>query len=126
MVIRPGTTGIVLHTMYYEEEVRRENEYRTDTSRIAQKELDLALLLVNSLSAPFEAAKYRDGYREKLDALIAAKVQGKALTEAEAPRRAPVINILEALQRSLESTGRKSGVPTTPAGKSKRITSRGT
>ena len=124
VVIRPGTTGIVLHTMFYEEEVRRENEYRTDTSRIAQKELDLALLLVTSLSAPFEAAKYRDGYREKLDALIAAKLQGKALTETEAPRRAPVINILEALQRSLESTARKSGVLTTPAGKSKRITSR--
>ena len=61
VVIRPGATGIVLHTMFYEVEVRRENEYRTDLSRIADKELDLALLLVNSLTAPFEAAKCRDG-----------------------------------------------------------------
>jgi DNA end-binding protein Ku len=53
VVIRPGATGIVLHTMFYETEVRRENEYRTDLSLLVQKELDLALLLLNSLTAPF-------------------------------------------------------------------------
>ncbi len=65
VVIRPGQTGIVLHTMFYESEVRRENEYRTDMSQIVPKELDLALLLVNSLTAPFDATKYRDNYRER-------------------------------------------------------------
>ncbi len=77
VVIRPGQTGIVLHTMFYEVEVRRENGYRTDISQIVQKELDLALLLINSLTAPFDTSKYRDNYREKLDALIAAKLEGK-------------------------------------------------
>ncbi|MBC8167258.1 MAG: hypothetical protein H7Y20_15480 [Bryobacteraceae bacterium] len=120
VVIRPGATGIVLHTMFYEEEVRRENEYRTNLSSLVQKELDLALLLVNSLTAPFEAVKYRDGYREKLDALIAAKLEGKALTEPEAPRLAPVGNILDALQRSLDSMARKSVVSDRPAGRGKR------
>jgi non-homologous end joining protein Ku len=61
VVIRAGRTGIVLHTMFYECEVRRENEHRTDTAQIAEKELDLALLLVNSLAAQFDASKYRDG-----------------------------------------------------------------
>ena len=51
VVIRHCATGIVLHTMFYEVEVRRDNEFRTDISCIAQKELDLALLLVNSRSA---------------------------------------------------------------------------
>ncbi len=125
VVIRPGATGIVLHTMFYENEVRRENEYRTDISSLVQKELDLALLLINSLSAPFEAAKYRDSYREKLDALIAAKLEGKALTETEAPRLAPVVNILDALQRSLDSMARKSVVSDHPAARSKRKTSPG-
>ena len=125
VLIRHGATGIVLHTMFYENEVRRENEYRTDISRIAQKELDLALLLINSLTAPFEAAKYRDGYREKLDALIAAKLEGKALTETAAPRQAPVVNILDALQRSLDSMRRKSVVSDHPAGRNKRKTSPG-
>ncbi len=125
VVIRPGTTGIVLHTMFYEEEVRRENEYRTDTSRIAQKELDLALLLVNSLTAPFEAAKYRDSYWEKLDAMIAAKLAGHAITETAAPRLAPVVNILDALQRSLDSMARKSVESDRPAARSRSKTLRG-
>ncbi len=110
VVIRPGRRGIVLHTMFYEVEIRREDEYGTDTSQVSQKELDLALLLVNHLAGAFEAAKYRDSYREKLDALIAAKLEGRALIEAEAPRPAPVVNILDALKRSLESTGRKPPV----------------
>ena len=83
------------------------------------KELDLALLLITSLTAPFEAAKYRDGYREKLDALIAAKLEGKALTEVAAPRLAPVVNILDALQRSLDSMARKSVVRARAAGTSR-------
>ena len=107
VVIRPGRTGIILHTMFYEAEIRREEECRPDLSQVMQKELDLALLLVNSLAAPFEAAKYRDSYREKLDAMIAAKLQGKALVEAEVSRPASVVNILDALKRSLASTGRK-------------------
>ena len=70
----------------------------------------MALLLVNSLASPFDAAKYRDSYREKLDALIAAKLEGKAPVEAEVPRPASVVNILDALKRSLESSGRKPTV----------------
>ncbi len=107
VVLRPGRTGVILHTMFYEAEIRREEECRPDLSQVLEKELELALLLVNSLAAPFEAAKYRDSYREKLDGLIAAKLQGKAPVEAEVPRPASVVNILHALKRSLESTGRK-------------------
>jgi DNA end-binding protein Ku len=124
VVIRPGQTGIVLHTMFYESEVRRENEYRTDISQIAQKELDLALLLVNSLTAPFDASKYRDNYREKLDALIAAKLEGKVTTEAEVRRPAPVVNIMDALQRSLESMAPKSDASDSSTAKISGKTSR--
>jgi DNA end-binding protein Ku len=108
VIVRPGRSGIVLHTMFYESEIRREDEYRTDTSAVVQKELDLALLLIRNLAAPFEPAKYRDSYREKLDALIQSKIAGEETVEAPAPKPAPVVNILEALQRSLESaSGRK-------------------
>ena len=101
VVIRSGRSGIVLHTMFYEGEIRREDEYRADTSQIPEKELELALLLVNSLKARFEPLKYRDNYRDKLDALIQAKLAGKVSEQGHAPRLAPVVNILEALQRSL-------------------------
>lgn len=108
VIVRPGRTGMILHTMFYETEIRREDEYRTDVGAVAAKELDLALLLIRNLAAPFEPAKYRDTYREKLDALIESRIAGQDTVEAPAPKPAAVVNILEALQRSLESAaGRK-------------------
>lgn len=104
VIIRPGRTGIVLHTMFYESEIRRDDEYRTDTSMVVPKELELAQLLIGNLAAPFEPGKYRDTYREKLEALINEKISGKETIQAPAPKPAPVVNILEALQRSLEKT----------------------
>ncbi len=86
VVIRPGRTGIVLHTMFYETEIRRDDEYRTDTSNVAERELELALLLVQNLAAPFEPARYHDTYKEKLDALIAAKIEGKEPIEEPKPQ----------------------------------------
>src|SRR5918999_1826551 len=86
VVIRPGQSGIVLHTMFYESEIRRGEEDRTGISPGAPEELDLALLLVNGLTAPFEPSKYRDSYREKLDAVIAAKLEGLPARELERPR----------------------------------------
>jgi DNA end-binding protein Ku len=120
VVIRSGRSGIVLHTMFYEGEVRREDEYRADTSQIAQKELDLAVLLVNSLKAPFEASKYRDGYRDKLDALIQAKLAGQASAPGQAPRLAPVVNIMEALQRSLDEMTSKPTTGQAPPQRNRR------
>jgi len=104
VIIRPGRRGIVLHTMFYESEIRRDDEYRTDTSAVSAKELELALLLIRSLTTPFEPAKYRDNYREKLDALIESKIAGNQTVQPPAPKQAPVVSILEALQKSLETS----------------------
>ncbi len=101
VTIRPGRTGIVLHTMYYENEIRRDDEYRTDTSKVQEKELKLALMLVESLSAPFDPSKYRDTYKDKLDELIAAKIAGKEVVESAAPKVKAPTDILAALERSL-------------------------
>src|SRR4051812_9958778 len=62
VVLRPGHSGLLLHTMYYEDEVRRIEEFRTDTSLVKDKELELATSLIQSLSAEFEPAKYKDTY----------------------------------------------------------------
>ncbi|MGZ4788921.1 MAG: non-homologous end joining protein Ku [Terriglobales bacterium] len=102
VVIRPGAKGMILHTMYYADEVRQIEEFRTDTSVIKDKELELANTLIESLAAPFEPEKYKDTYRDNLMALIKAKVEGKQLVEAPtAEKLAPVIDIMEALKMSL-------------------------
>jgi DNA end-binding protein Ku len=102
VILRPGSKGILLHTMYYPDEIRQVEEFRTDTSTVKEKELALAKTLVESLLAPFEPEKYKDDYRENLEAMIQAKVEGKEIVETAAPtHKAPVIDILEALKMSL-------------------------
>ena len=101
VAIRAGRTGIVLHTMFYENEIRREDEYRADTSAVEDREMKLALLLIDSLAAPFDPSKYRDTYKEKLDQIIASKIASEETVESEAPRAKAPTDILAALERSL-------------------------
>ncbi len=102
VILRPGARGILLHTMYYPDEIRQVEEFRTDTSAVKDNELKLAKTLVESLLAPFEPDKYKDNYRDNLMAMIQAKVEGKEVVETVAPaHKAPVIDILEALKMSL-------------------------
>jgi DNA end-binding protein Ku len=118
-LIRPGLTGLILHTMFYENEVRKQEEYRTSVDA-PQKELELAKMLVENLAAPFEPGKYRDTYREKVEGLIQAKIAGEEILEAPAPARAPVVNILEALQKSLQQAGSERKPPARQEAKKKR------
>ena len=102
VILRPGPLGILLHTMYYRNEIRQVEEFRTDRSVVKDKELELAMTLIQSLEAPFEPDKYKDEYRENLLALIDAKVKGQEIVAASTPQqKAPVIDILEALKMSL-------------------------
>ena len=77
VILRPGPKGILMHTMYYRDEIRQVEEFRTDTSLVKDKELALATNLIESLEATFEPEKYKDGYRENLMAMITAKVEGR-------------------------------------------------
>jgi DNA end-binding protein Ku len=102
VILRPGQKGIILHTMYYADEVRKVEEFRTDPTLIKDKEVDLAKMLIESLAAPFEPEKYKDSYRENLMEMIKAKVEGKELVEAPTTEKlAPVVDIMEALKMSL-------------------------
>src|SRR5215469_10621591 len=101
IVLRPGDKGIVSHTMYFQDEIRQVDEFRTDTSLVKDKELAMAKMLISSLEADFEPQKYHDTYRENLQHLIEAKIEGKKVVAAPSEHVAPVIDIMEALKRSL-------------------------
>ncbi len=101
IILRPGAKGILLHTMYYQDEIRQVDEFRTDTSLVKDKELDMAKMLISSLEAPFEPQKYHDTYRDNLQKMIEDKIEGRKVVVAPAEHVAPVIDIMEALKRSL-------------------------
>jgi DNA end-binding protein Ku len=101
IILRPGPKGLLSHTMYYQDEIRQVDEFRTDTNLVKEKELDLAKMLISSLEADFEPQKYHDAYRDNLQKMIEAKIEGKKVVETPAEHVAPVIDIMEALKRSL-------------------------
>jgi DNA end-binding protein Ku len=107
VVIRPGRTGMVLHTMFYESEIRREDEFRADPASVDTRELDLAKRLVEALASPFEPGKYKDTYLEKLNELISSRISGEETHKAPAPKPATVVNIFDALQKSLSMTAER-------------------
>jgi DNA end-binding protein Ku len=89
--------------MYFSDEVRRSEEFRTDVTHVNEREMNLAKMLVESLAAEFEPGKYHDTYRANLRQMIDAKVAGNAVVETPEAHIAPVIDIMEALKRSLDA-----------------------
>lgn len=102
VVIRPRAQGLTLHTLYYADEVRQVAEYgHTDKIELKDTEKKLALQLIESLAAHFQPEKFQDTYRQSLRAMIEAKRKGEHITEAAHPKLAPVIDLMEALKKSL-------------------------
>src|SRR5437764_1196384 len=94
IVMRPGEKGIVSHTMYYVDEIRQVDEFRTDTSLVKDKELALAKMLISSLEAEFEPQKYHDTYRANLQKMIEAKIEGRKVVETTSEHVATGIDIM--------------------------------
>ncbi len=110
VMVRPGSKGLLAHTMFYASEVRGDEEFRAQQDLVVQKELDLAEMLVQSLTAAFEPEKYKDSYREKLEALISEKVRQLEESKPHTAVRKPaaVVDIAEALRNSLSILQAKS------------------
>ena len=113
MVIRPDHNGLLAHTMFYYDEIRSANEYQTDASQVSPKELELATKFVEAIAAPFAPEEFQDTYRTQVQNLISSKVDRRqvaasASATAQAAPAAPVVNILDALKKSLENTKKPS------------------
>jgi DNA end-binding protein Ku len=101
VIFRPGASGLMMHTMYFAHEVRKVEEFRTDTSLVKDQEVKLAEMLVESLADEFQPEKYHDTYRDNLQKLIDAKIKGQEVVTPPSVEPAKVIDIMEALKKSL-------------------------
>jgi len=106
VLIRPADGGLVLHTLYYEDELHKGNKAEAPKTKFSGKELDMAKSLVQHLTAKFKPGEFHDTYRENVERLIEEKKKGEKITTVKQPRRAPVIDLMEALKRSLQSKPR--------------------
>jgi DNA end-binding protein Ku len=94
--------------MFYPEEVREVPEFRRDESvTVKPQEVALAEQLVQGLAAEFDPSKYHDEYQGRLTQMIEAKREGQTVGAEPPKRRAPVIDLMQALQKSLGELPRK-------------------
>ncbi len=104
VLIRPAQGGLMLHTMYFADEVRAFGEIdKGESAKIKEGELELALQLIDGLSKDaFHPEQYQDEYRQRVLDLVNQKVEGKEVTAAGPEiKRAQVIDLMEALKQSL-------------------------
>ena len=103
VVIRPANRGLVLHSLFYANEVRSNEAYVSDSKAVAAKEQDLATMLIQALAAKFDPAKLKDTFEERLRELIDTRALSATARDAaqKEPARAPAADIMEALRKSL-------------------------
>jgi len=122
VILRAYENGLALHTMYYPDEIRQVEEFRTDTSIVKPKELEMAKALIESLADTFDPARYKDDYKEAVMKVVQAKIDGEVIEAPAAPQTAKVMDLMEALRASVEQAkkSRKTGGREAPAVEAKK------
>ena len=114
VLIRPAQGGLMLHTMYFADEIRDFGEIdKGQSAKIKEGELELALRLIDELSdGAFRPEQYQDEYRLRVLDLVNLKVEGKEVTAAGPQvQRAQVLDLMEALKESLAKRVSKEKKP---------------
>jgi DNA end-binding protein Ku len=127
VLIRPYRKGLVLHTMYFGDEVRDFKQVpKGHAVKVSKKELELGVGLIDRLtSEEFIPENYRDEYRIRVLGMLDEKSKGKEIVidTAPAPKQGRVIDIMEALKRSMVRIPAKNKPATTAAAKKKKTVS---
>jgi DNA end-binding protein Ku len=116
-LIRPKGDALVLETLFLAEDVRSQAEIDEAVAgtEVKKAELDLAQQVMQSLVGEFDPAELQSQYRSDLRQLLEAKLDGQEIARPEPVAEAPVVDLLEALKRSVqEAKDRK------PAGSNKK------
>jgi DNA end-binding protein Ku len=107
VVVRPYKKGLILHECYYADEVRSFDDVETGaTFEFKPIELDLADKLVQQLEKEaFEPSRFRDEWADRVRAAVEKKVAGEEIQTAPEAPKAQIIDLLEALKRSVAQAG---------------------
>ena len=105
--LRPGDGRILLHTLFYPDEIRSTRLEPFEAAAVSDDELKMALTLVEMLEKPFEPDEYHDEYHDALMIVINAKLEGQEIVEAAEPETAKVVDLMAALKASVEAASQQ-------------------
>src|SRR6202795_4761359 len=112
--LRPHEGGLMLHTMYYEEEVKKVEGFGAPDVELKDSEVKVAHHLIEALADEWNPEKYKDNFQENLKKLIETKLEGGEVAAVEKPKKlAPVVDLMAALKQSLaQMEGKKKPAAT--------------
>jgi DNA end-binding protein Ku len=119
VAIRPGDEVLMMETMYFEDEIRDPREEignLPDVDLTEGREIAVAKQLIDALSATWDPSRYKNTYRDRVEALIENKRSGNAVVSADGnePRQSNVVDLMSALESSLQrSRSGRNGVEAT-------------
>jgi DNA end-binding protein Ku len=108
VAVAPLQDGLVMELLRYAEELRDPAEYfdEVPTAKPQKDMVDLAVQLIQKKAGAFDPSKFEDHYGTALKELVQGKLKGQTIVarEAERPAGGNVINLMEALKRSIEGS----------------------
>jgi DNA end-binding protein Ku len=128
VAVRPQQRGIVMYTLHHAAEIRSIDaveELNSVSTKVKPEEVKLARQIIGSFEGPLNLSDYKDEYREGLQAIIDAKIAGEEIVAPAVETPARVVNLMDALKKSLDTVSRTKKTPAKaaiakPAAKRKR------
>jgi DNA end-binding protein Ku len=113
MALEPRDRGILAYSLRSNREVKDAKEVfdRIPDVKPAAGMVDIAARIIEQQEGPFDPSKFNDRYEDALRALIKEKQKGQGVKKVEEPKEAEVIDLMEALKRSLSGAGERRKAP---------------
>ena len=132
-LIRPQGDALVLELLFYAEDIRSKAdvEEAVGETKVQKAELELAAQVIQSLVGEWNPGDFENGYRNDLKAMLEAKLAGEEITRPEPAPETPVVDLMEALRRSVadvqgrKEAAAKGGGPAASSSKTKAAPAKG-
>jgi len=105
VAIQPRGKGLVMHTLRHASEIRSMDaidELSDVTANVKPEEMKLARQVIQNFEGELDMSEYRDEYQEELKRIIDTKIAGEEIVEKEEEAPPKVVNLMEALRKSLD------------------------
>lgn len=111
VIIRPYQNGLIVHTIYYPNEIHEAKGYgKTTAKNLKKQEIELAEQFAKALVKPFRPEQFHDTYAERIQQIVESKSGGKRAPKADKGKRlAPVVDLMTALKKSLAGEKKSAG-----------------